>query len=209
MEVDPVLPNESTAITPLDDCYFVSDATWAPNTPIPVLRFETKDWPAEAKSGIVRFWCTDLAPKSLGEIEIPLAPSAKNSNKPMQQTGTLKGTDVRYQVHFERDNISLVFIHETDTIKVSSLAPVLEFNGGAVQVERQYGTSQRMSIHRFVLPPKTQTVPESLKSDKLRFQILDFNDIKKHGLHLANPVAVSITPIMAAVPSSTPPVLRR
>ncbi len=208
-EVDPVLQEEPILNSPLDDCYFFADSAWTADAPIPVLRFETKDWPMEAKSGRVQFWFTDVAPRSFGEIELAGAPSTKVSMKTASQDGTLAGTDIRYEVHMDRESVLLVFFHATDAIQVHSLAPFLEVNGASVRVERQYRTSQRMSIHRFAIASGGKTNSAGKPSDLVRFQILDVNDIKRNGLRLAAPVEISLPPLVVALPSSAPPVLRR
>ena len=214
VEIDPVMENESPLSASQEDCYYVSEPAWIPNTPIPVLQFITKRWPEEAKAGQLRFWCTDVPPKSLGEIEIrsasltgtTTADDPKNQNL---QSGTLPSIDVRYQVHLENDCVLLVFSHDSDSVRPSALVPILEPNGQTLQVERQYRNSQRMSIHRFVLPAGLQKGVAGRIAERLRFQVLDSNDIKRTGLQLSSPVDVFLKTNLAALPSTSPPVLRR
>ncbi len=201
--------------------YYISDATWKPDAAIPVLQFETKNWPPTATASMVQFWCTDIEPQVLDTHEVDLAQldavADKNLKPSRSIAGEVKGTNLRYQIYADAQSLTVVMIDDRkdhnnnnhSTSDISSIAPALECDVSARLVERQYRVLQGMSVHRFVFPATATDNPTWRLAGSPKIKFMNIADVKLKGLQLAKPLKTSLESTMATLPTSPPPVLKR
>jgi hypothetical protein len=198
VEIQPERGATTTPMSPsdaFDGAYRIADACWQPDMPVPVLSFDTRNWPIEAEMAKLQYWCTDVKPDVLATIPV----ATDDAFTSHSTTQSLPSLGLRYQIQRDKAQLLLVLMHEQPE-DVPSVMPQA-IGCEMVRVEREYSKSRRMSVHRFQWLPDT-TPPTAL-------ELLDCKDIQQKGLQLVNAVDLLIAPEVSALPNSPAPQLRR
>ncbi len=207
-EVTPISERGAT-LNLSNQSYFIPDTSWKAATPIPVLQFETQNWPTDATKGSLQFWCTDIEPQVLDEIELNLDQAMVLAKTKSAQSGTSMGTQVRYQVFVDQDSAAIVLFDDRDGSNLHDIAPLLECGAALQHIERQYRLAQRMSVHRFAFLPTGESNPWWLSARVAKFRLISTADIKKKGLQLAMPVEIPLLKELVTLPRTLQPILQR
>ncbi|MEQ1831375.1 MAG: hypothetical protein ABL921_35845, partial [Pirellula sp.] len=194
-EIEPL--KQETDGNKADCIYAIANGCWQSQTTLPMLAFDTQNWPRGSSKALLRFWCTDSVPTKI--TEIGLAQVLHREHRFIPQFGTIAAKRIRYQVCMESESLVFVLMHENADEVFDVVPQIVGIEG--FEVQRQYSKSRRMSIHRFKIG--------ECEVSRLSIELLSSADLRRNGLQLISPVEVNVVPEIAALPSTPPPAFRR
>ncbi len=212
IEIEPS-SKEPSLRSPIEKSVFAyAEPGWIAHVPVPALHCVAKNWPSSASQAIVRFWCTDKPPSSIGTIDLKNQKWTESGERVFTATGQIKPIAIRYLLKRESNSLQIVLMHDDKQASVFEWFPKLE--GAAIEsnaltaVQRSYSETGRASVHRFVFADDALSHIDTILRD-CSVTVMDVAALKENSLTTASPIVLSTAEEIATVPLSREPLLER
>lgn len=167
--------------------FIVCDPIWAEGYPVPVIEFQTDDWPPDANRAEVMVWASEAPGKVL------------------DKTATEISDRLSWQTQATEQGLSLILALDDEAKSLGYFPRVREH--GMMRVERRFSSDGSLSYHRFVTSDSNALQLEqngglSDASPRLEFHSLDA--IKATSLRLERPIEIELMPDAATLSPTLP-----
>lgn len=144
LEISPVIPAGRTA--PGNSIFY--DANYEPKTPVPVLKWLSPAWPADARQARVQFWCKSQP--TLPLIEVPIGPTMTRAAAHTIAIPQLPGVSyqIRQQIGDEFQ-VGVVERHSVDSGGVDQVKVGLNCAVQPLRIVHRFDHHNRLVLHTF------------------------------------------------------------